>query len=118
MHSDHGGNSMDRTLRVIDLSGEQHEIKATVDLSLMQIIRDAGLPILAECGGSCACGTCHVYVSSEWLSRMPALGDGERDTLEGCLDVRPNSRLACQIVFKPEMDGLSVTFSTDASTDH
>lgn len=68
-----------------------------------------GIPgIVAECGGACACATCHVYVDEAWKDRLQPMQDLERDTIEFALDVRENSRLACQITVQPELDGLIV----------
>jgi 2Fe-2S ferredoxin len=100
---------------VTDLKGVEHPVEPILKWTLMEIIRDADLPIKAECGGSCACATCHVYVDPEWLAKLPAQESEERDTLDGGFDVRPNSRLACQITFTPELDGLRVTLSKDAA---
>jgi len=100
---------------VTDLKGTEHPVEPILKWTLMEIIRDADLPIKAECGGSCACATCHVYVDPEWIAKLPAQESEERDTLDGGFDVRPNSRLACQIVFTPELDGLKVTLSKDAA---
>lgn len=79
--------------------------------SLMQVARDNGVDgILGDCGGGCACATCHVYVDPEW---MPVVG--QPDEIEGgALDMvsdvqRSNSRLACQIQVRQELDGLRVT---------
>ncbi|HLG87141.1 MAG TPA: 2Fe-2S iron-sulfur cluster-binding protein [Alphaproteobacteria bacterium] len=100
---------------VTDLKGVEHPVEPILKWTLMEIIRDADLPIKAECGGSCACATCHVYVDPEWLAKLPAQEGEERDTLDGGFDVQPNSRLACQIVFTPELNGLKVTLSKDAA---
>jgi 2Fe-2S ferredoxin len=102
-------------VHVTDLKGVEHPVEPILKWTLMEIIRDADLPIKAECGGSCACATCHVYVDPEWLAKLPAQESEERDTLDGGFDVQPNSRLACQIVFTPELDGLKVTLSKDAA---
>lgn len=64
--------------------------------------------IIGECGGWMACATCHGYVGEEWLSRLPPPSDQERAMLEGCIDVRPTSRLTCQIILDATLDGLSI----------
>ncbi len=64
----------------------------------MEILRDAGLPIAAECGGACACATCHVYVDDGWFEKLPATSEAEIDMLDMALAVEPNSRLSCQII--------------------
>ena len=65
--------------------------------------------IEAECGGACACATCHVYVDESWAGRIPAAQPMEEDMLDFAFDVRPTSRLSCQIRVTPEVDGLVVT---------
>jgi 2Fe-2S ferredoxin len=62
----------------------------------------------AECGGACACATCHVYVDEAWRARVGAASDMERNMLEFAGDVRPDSRLSCQIRVTKELDGLVV----------
>lgn len=98
---------------VTDLQGARNEIALDPELTLMENIKDSGVSILAMCGGGCACSTCHVYVDPEWLAKLPPRGADEEDTLDQVGDLRPNSRLSCQIRLKPELDGLSVTLSED-----
>jgi ferredoxin, 2Fe-2S len=64
--------------------------------------------IEAECGGACACATCHVYVDDAWKERAGAPNQMEEDMLDFAYDVRPTSRLSCQIRVTPELDGLVV----------
>lgn len=92
----------------IDRNGKEHVLEGRNDWSVMEILRDAGLPVAAECGGACACATCHVYVDQEWLDKLPPRSDAETDMLDMALAVEPNSRLSCQIVCKPELDGIKV----------
>ena len=63
----------------------------------------------AECGGACACATCHVYVDDAWRDATGKPSDMEEDMLDFAYDVRPNSRLSCQIKVRDELDGLVVT---------
>lgn len=100
-----------RTLTVIDRSGETHTIEGLDGWRVMEIIRDQGLPIKGECGGACACATCHVYVAPEWLAKLFAPTDEEIDRLDGAFEVTENSRLACQILMAPELHGLVVTLA-------
>ena len=102
-------------LHVTDLEGVEHQIDAMLNWTVMEIIRDGDVPIRAECGGSCACATCHVYVAPEWLDKLPPMESEEQDTLDGGFDVQPNSRLSCQLIMKPELDGLKVTLTTDSA---
>jgi 2Fe-2S ferredoxin len=68
-----------------------------------------GVPgIEAECGGACACATCHVYIEPDWQEKVGPPSSMEEDMLDFAFDVRPNSRLACQIQVKAELDGLTV----------
>ncbi|MBI1239797.1 MAG: 2Fe-2S iron-sulfur cluster binding domain-containing protein [Alphaproteobacteria bacterium] len=94
--------------------GETREIEATIGWQVMEIIKNAGVPIRAECGGACACATCHVYVDAAWMDRLPPRKDEETDMLDMALSVEDNSRLSCQIVFEPELDGLTVTLAEDS----
>lgn len=79
--------------------------------SLMEVGRFANVAgILGDCGGSCACATCHVYVDPAWQARVGQPDDVERATLEMVSDLyRPDSRLCCQIQLRVELDGLRVT---------
>ena len=78
--------------------------------SLMEVARASGVVgILGDCGGTCACATCHVYVDPEWLAAVGVPDDIE-DALLDMVDSRAsNSRLSCQIKLRPELDGLKVT---------
>ena len=98
---------------VTDPEGVEHALDATEGYQVMEIIRDAGLPIRAECGGCCACATCHVYVDPAWADRLPAQSEDEADMLDLGFDVRANSRLSCQIPFAEALDGLKVTLAPE-----
>jgi len=98
---------------VIDRDGVEHRLEADLGLKLMLVIRAAGLPIKAECGGNCICSTCHVYVDPAWAERLPGLSDDEIGTLEAAIDVRPTSRLSCQIIVTADLDGLRVTLAPE-----
>ena len=91
-----------------DMEGKEHELQATEEWSLMEIIREGGVPILAQCGGSCACATCHVYIDPAWKAKLPEPSEEEIGMLDGTFDVTKDSRLACQIVFTKDLDGLKV----------
>jgi 2Fe-2S ferredoxin len=64
--------------------------------------------IVADCGGNCACATCHVYIAAPWRQRVPEPSTGEREMVECALFVREDSRLSCQVVVTPELDGAIV----------
>lgn len=102
----------DLTLVVIDQEGARHVVPALSGWRVMEIIRDNGLPILAECGGSCACATCHVYVASNWKDKIPAARSDEEDLLDTVQGLDPQrSRLSCQILMRDDLDGLEVTLA-------
>lgn len=84
--------------------------------SLMEIARANDVEgILGDCGGACACATCHVYIDPEWQEAVGAPDDVEAEMLEMVSDVRrDNSRLGCQIKLSPELDGLKVTVAPDS----
>ena len=98
-----------------DRKGKVHELEGRDGWSVMEILRDGGLDVAAECGGACACATCHVHVDPEWAAKLPPRESEENETLDGATDVRPNSRLACQVIFKPELDGIRLTLTKDAA---
>ena len=93
----------------IDHTGAAFAVEAPLDKSLMQVALDNGVPgILGDCGGSCSCATCHGYVDERWAEQLPARSETEVFMLENVPDLRPNSRLCCQIRMKPELDGIVV----------
>jgi ferredoxin, 2Fe-2S len=99
-------------LRVVTLDREERVLDGTVGLTVMQIIRGAGIDdMLALCGGNCACGTCHVYVDPAYIDRLPVMKENEDDLLEGSRHRIDASRLPCQIVFSEALDGLKVTIA-------
>ncbi len=101
-------------LIVTDREGKTHELTARDDWSAMEVIRDANLPLAAECGGACACATCHVYVDDAWTDRLPAAQQQEIDMLDFGVAVQENSRLSCQIKMNAELDGLKVTLAPES----
>jgi len=101
-------------LIVTDRNGAVHTLEGRDDWTAMEVIRDANLPMAAECGGACACATCHVYVDEAWLSRLPAAQQQEVDMLDFGVAVQDNSRLACQIRLSGDTDGLSVTLAPES----
>jgi 2Fe-2S ferredoxin len=98
---------------VTDRHGEEHELEAVEGWRVMEIIREHGLPIKAECGGCCECATCHVYVGEEWLPKLHPKREEEEEMLDEAIDPRDNSRLSCQIIMTEELDGLSVTIAPE-----
>ncbi len=100
-------------LIVTDRDGAVHELEALDGWRAMEVIRDYGLPIKAECGGACACATCHVYVDADWLPKLFPPTDEEIDMLDQAVRVRDESRLSCQILMSDALDGLRVTLAPE-----
>ena len=93
----------------VSADGGSREVDATPGVTLMEAARRAGiLGVVAQCGGACACATCHVYVDSSWLPRLAPPEDMEQGMLESAWEPRPASRLSCQIHITAELDGLTV----------
>lgn len=87
--------------------GSTTEATGDVGQSVMSVAVNAGIEvILAECGGACACGTCHCYVEPGWLQRLAPPSDSEAAIIECVIDPRPESRLTCQLRLSDELDGL------------
>lgn len=96
-------------INFIDHKGETRSVEAEAGSTVMEAaIRNAIPGILAECGGACACATCHVYVDESWKEKTGDPSPMEEDMLDFAFDVRPTSRLSCQIKVTDELDGLSV----------
>jgi 2Fe-2S ferredoxin len=94
----------------IDHNGTARAVEGEIGATVMETAIRHGVPgIDAECGGACACATCHVYVDDAWREAAGAPSSMEEDMLDFAFDVRPNSRLSCQIRVKAELDGLVVT---------
>lgn len=104
---------------VTDPYGNRAELQALEGFRVMEIIRDwsteSGIGIKAECGGACACATCHVYVDEAWVEKLPAMREEEEDRLDEAFDVEDNSRLSCQLIMNESLDGLQVTIAPNAS---
>jgi 2Fe-2S ferredoxin len=94
----------------IDADGRRYEVEAENGSTVMENAIRNGVPgIEAECGGACACATCHVYVDENWRPVTGSAEPMEEDMLDFAYDVRPTSRLSCQIRVSDELDGLVVT---------
>ena len=95
----------------IEYDGTAHRVEVQIGLSVMRGAVDNAVPgIDADCGGLCACATCHVYVDAAWLGRtgLPEPGSQEASMLGFAAAAEPNSRLACQIAMRDDLDGLVV----------
>lgn len=96
-------------INFIDHSGETRSVDAEVGSTVMEVaIRNSIPGIEAECGGACACATCHVYVEESWRETVGAPTPMEEDMLDFGYDIKPNSRLSCQIKVTDALDGLVV----------
>ena len=96
-------------IKFINYEGKQHEVELENGKSLMQLAMDNGVQgIHADCGGECACGTCHVMVGKQWLSLVGSPNNEELQMLEMTPEKQANSRLSCQIKVTDAMDGMEV----------
>jgi ferredoxin, 2Fe-2S len=96
------------TIRIVDQNGISHILDAVEGWRVMEIIREHGFEVGGLCGGACACATCHVEVDDQWLARLHPANDDEEAMLDNVPVVSSGSRLSCQIIFTPELDGLEV----------
>ena len=94
----------------IEYNGKIHSIEVANGLTVMEGARDNNIPgIEADCGGACACSTCHVYVDKDWINKLPPVDDIERDMLDFAFEPDENSsRLTCQLEVTEKLDGLIV----------
>lgn len=89
--------------------GERHEIDVEKGYTVMEAAINNNINgIVAECGGACACATCHSYIDNAWLAKMPEMDDMEDSMLDAAYDRRDNSRLTCQLEMNDEWDGLVI----------
>ena len=94
----------------IDAEGTSREVDTKKGASIMEAAVQNMVPgIDADCGGACACATCHVYVAADWLPKLKAKDDMEDSMLDFAEEVQDNSRLSCQILMSDELDGITVT---------
>ena len=90
--------------------GEKKIVEVPIGLSIMEgALQNNVEGIDADCGGSMACATCHVYVSENWLNKIEKIHDAEQDMLDMAYEPKKNSRLSCQIIVSNDLDGLEVT---------
>src|SRR5947209_20224940 len=94
----------------IDSGGTTRTAETDAGSTVMETAIRNGIPeIEAECGGACSCSTCHVYVDEAWREKTGEPSPMEEDMLDFAFEVRPNSRLSCQIKVRDDLDGLVVT---------
>lgn len=98
---------------VKDREGQNHQLKAEEGLTLMEIIRDAGLDIEAACGGCCACATCHLYIDEKWIDKLEKINDDEESMIDQAFNIKDTSRLGCQIEFSSKISGIQVTLAPE-----
>ena len=94
----------------IDKSENKKTVEVDVGLTVMEGAIQNNIPgIDADCGGSMACATCHVYVEEKWLDKIPTAEDAEVDMIDMAHEPKKNSRLSCQIIVTDDLDGLVLT---------
>ena len=99
-----------------DIDGQRIEASVVAGNTVMEGALDNSVAgIVAECGGACACATCHAYVADTWLPRLKAMEDMEDAMLDTAVERRPTSRLMCQIELTPELDGFEVFVARNES---
>ena len=95
-------------------AGKETVLEGRDGWSVMEILRDGGMDIAAECGGACACATCHIYVTDGWYDKLPEPSESDLDMLDMALAVEPGrSRLSCQITCNDATDGIKVTVAPE-----
>ena len=93
-----------------DFQGNSKTIEVENGLTVMEGAIQNNIPgIDADCGGSMACATCHVYVEEKWLSKIQKAEEAEEDMIDMAFEPKKNSRLSCQLIISEELDGLIVT---------
>ncbi|HEX4304368.1 MAG TPA: 2Fe-2S iron-sulfur cluster-binding protein [Rhizomicrobium sp.] len=96
-------------IKYVEHNGKEHEVDVPAGWSVMEgAVKNLIPGIDADCGGACACATCHVFVDAAFADKIPAKTDMEETMLDFAPDVEPSSRLSCQIKVTPELDGLVV----------
>ena len=96
-------------IKYVEHTGAEREVEVPAGWSVMEgAVKNSVPGIVAECGGACACATCHVYVRQEWEAKIPPKSDMEEAMLEFVQERKSNSRLSCQIKVTAEIDGLVV----------
>ena len=99
---------------VTDREDREHAIEATAGISVMENIRNAGIDeLLALCGGSCSCATCHVYIAENFFGLTGEPNEDEADLLDSSDHRTATSRLSCQVLFADMLDGLRVTIAAE-----
>ncbi|MBP7338282.1 2Fe-2S iron-sulfur cluster-binding protein [Niveispirillum sp.] len=102
------------TIIAVDRDGHEHRLAVDSGLSLMEVLRDNDMDVMAICGGCCSCATCHVYVDGDWLAALDPQAPDERELVQDSPHFRDGpSRLSCQIRVTDGLDGLRVTLAPE-----
>ena len=92
---------------------DKNKVKKDVDCNsgetLLEVIKNNNIDLIGACDGACACGTCHIYIDEETLKKIDPASENEENVLDVVFNVKPNSRLACQIVITEQMEGAIIT---------
>ena len=98
-----------QAITFVDADGTRHELRVEPGQSVMQVaIANNMRGILADCGGCCACATCHCYVDEAWTARFPSASVDEAELVSYAFDPMPTSRLACQLILASQHDGIVI----------
>jgi len=95
----------------ITVDGDRIDVEAGNGANVMELAKEQDLPMLAACGGSLACATCHVVVAEDWYGKLPEPSEDEEDLLDTAHGLTPTSRLACQIAVNDSLHGLVVALT-------
>lgn len=101
------------SIKVTDLDGQQHDVKANEGESLMEALRHNEWGVAAICGGLCSCGTCHVYLDTDWLDKFQQADSDELDLLDVFDTTKDNSRLSCQLYIQAAHEGLKLSIAPE-----
>ena len=100
----------------IEHNGKTHKVEVPNELSVMEGAIQNNIPgIDADCGGACACATCHIYVDEKWFNKLPNKSEDEQDMLDMAIEPNKFSRLGCQITVNDDLDGMVVKMPSKQS---
>lgn len=100
-------------IHVRDREGREHEVEASAEGKLMEVLRELDYGVAALCGGMCSCATCHVYLDPAWSAKLPAPMEDEHALLADLSHRKSESRLSCQVDLAAPLDGLRVTVAPE-----
>ena len=95
-------------LKFVSNEGEK-VVEANEGVSILDVARSNGINLIGACEGACACGTCHIYIDEEHLTKIEKPSDNEENVLDIVFNLQQNSRLACQVITCKELDGAVIT---------